>query len=175
MGRRAHVVDGAAARVPLRPHGGHDAALVHVRPGSKAPSTAPMHTAVIKSRDGLNLVELPVRCRPAAIRTATASPSKPVPMVLLVHGGPWARDGWGFNPHAPVARQPRLRGAQRQLPRLDRLRQEVRQRRQQRVGRQDARRPARRRRIGPSTRRSPTRTRSPSWAAATAATPRSSA
>ena len=23
---------------------------------------------------------------------------KPVPMVLLVHGGPWARDAWGFNP-----------------------------------------------------------------------------
>ena len=22
---------------------------------------------------------------------------KPTPLVLLVHGGPWARDGWGFN------------------------------------------------------------------------------
>jgi dipeptidyl aminopeptidase/acylaminoacyl peptidase len=26
-------------------------------------------------------------------------PDKPVPMVLDVHGGPWARDDWGFNPH----------------------------------------------------------------------------
>ena len=23
----------------------------------------------------------------------------PVPMVMLVHGGPWARDGWGYNPY----------------------------------------------------------------------------
>jgi dipeptidyl aminopeptidase/acylaminoacyl peptidase len=25
-------------------------------------------------------------------------PNKPVPMVLNVHGGPWARDGWGLDP-----------------------------------------------------------------------------
>ena len=24
-------------------------------------------------------------------------PDSPVPMVLLVHGGPWARDGYGYN------------------------------------------------------------------------------
>jgi len=27
-------------------------------------------------------------------------PARPMPMVLLVHGGPWARDYWGYDPHA---------------------------------------------------------------------------
>jgi dipeptidyl aminopeptidase/acylaminoacyl peptidase len=26
-------------------------------------------------------------------------PNKPMPMVLFVHGGPWARDNWGYNPY----------------------------------------------------------------------------
>ena len=26
-----------------------------------------------------------------------ADSDAPTPLVLLVHGGPWARDGWGFN------------------------------------------------------------------------------
>ena len=49
---------------------------------------------------------------------------------------------------APVARESRLRRAGGELPRLHRLRQELRQRGQQGVGRQDARRPARRGRLG---------------------------
>ncbi len=55
-----------------------------------------MHPAVIKSRDGLALV-----CYytlPAWTDTdGDAKPSRPMPSVLLVHGGPWARDAWGFN------------------------------------------------------------------------------
>ena len=47
---------------------------------------------------------------------ADGKPDKPLPMVLLVHGGPWARDSWGLNSDPPVAGQPRLRGALRQLP-----------------------------------------------------------
>ena len=50
--------------------------------------------------------------------------------------------------HPPVARQPRLRGAVGQLPRLDGLRQEVPQRGEPRVRRQDARRPDRRGELG---------------------------
>jgi dipeptidyl aminopeptidase/acylaminoacyl peptidase len=55
-----------------------------------------MHTPVIKSRDGLNLVcylSLP----PGTDPDGDGRPDKPVAMVLDVHGGPWARDGWGFN------------------------------------------------------------------------------
>lgn len=56
-----------------------------------------MHSPVITSRDGLNLVcylSLP----PGSDKDGDGVPDKPVPMVLDVHGGPWARDGWGFDP-----------------------------------------------------------------------------
>ena len=57
---------------------------------------APMRPVVIKSRDNLNLVSyltLPVTSTsPGAER-----PNNPLPTVLLVHGGPWARDSWGYN------------------------------------------------------------------------------
>ena len=62
----------------------------------KAP-LAQMFPVVIKARDGLNLVSY--LSLPAGTHDkATQRPAKPLPMVLLVHGGPWARDTWGFNP-----------------------------------------------------------------------------
>jgi len=57
---------------------------------------AKMHPVVIKSRDGLNLVSyltLPWWHDP----DNDGRPDKPLPMVLYVHGGPWARDSWGYN------------------------------------------------------------------------------
>ena len=57
-----------------------------------------MHSLVIKSRDGLNLVcylSLPSGTDP----DQDGRPAKPLPLVLDVHGGPWARDMWGFNPY----------------------------------------------------------------------------
>ncbi|KLI64227.1 S9 family peptidase [Aurantiacibacter marinus] len=56
----------------------------------------PMHALEIKARDGLTLpsyLTLPPQSDP----DAAGVPDAPVPMVLLVHGGPWARDGYGFN------------------------------------------------------------------------------
>jgi len=56
---------------------------------------APMHPVVIKSRDGLDLVSyltLPV----GSDADADGRPEKPLPMILNVHGGPWARDEWGY-------------------------------------------------------------------------------
>lgn len=53
---------------------------------------AAMKPVVIDARDGLKLnayLTLPVGVE-----------AKNLPMVLLVHGGPWARDGWGYNPMA---------------------------------------------------------------------------
>jgi len=58
---------------------------------------ASLQPVVIKSRDGLELVSyltIPV----GSDADGNGRPDKPVPMVLNVHGGPWARDSWGFNP-----------------------------------------------------------------------------
>ena len=55
-------------------------------------SLAEMKPISIKSRDGLTLhgyLTLPV-----------GVPAKNLPVVLLVHGGPWGRDSWGYNPTA---------------------------------------------------------------------------
>ena len=57
---------------------------------------AKMHSEVIQARDGLNLVSyltLPI----GSDSNDDARPEKPVPMVLMVHGGPWARDNWGYS------------------------------------------------------------------------------
>jgi dipeptidyl aminopeptidase/acylaminoacyl peptidase len=56
-----------------------------------------MHPEILKSRDGLALVcylTLP----PGADPEGKGRPAAPVPMVLDVHGGPWGRDTWGFDP-----------------------------------------------------------------------------
>ena len=58
----------------------------HLDPGALAPMT-PVR---IPARDGLPLpsyLTLPVGIEPAGL-----------PMVLLVHGGPWFRDDWGYSP-----------------------------------------------------------------------------
>lgn len=55
---------------------------------------AQMHPIVIPSRDGQQLVSylsLPPN------KDQDGKPSEPLPMVLLVHGGPWARDEWGYD------------------------------------------------------------------------------
>lgn len=58
---------------------------------------APMHPVIIKSRDGLNLVSY-LTVPNTAVKKANGIDTKsPIPMVLLVHGGPWARDSWGLN------------------------------------------------------------------------------
>ena len=57
---------------------------------------ASMHPEVIKARDGLELVSYLSLPR-ASDPDGDGKPSQPLPMVLLVHGGPWARDQWGLN------------------------------------------------------------------------------
>ena len=57
---------------------------------------AKMHSAVIKSRDGLNLVSyytLPL----GTDSDGDGRPDEPLPTLLLVHGGPWGRDEWGYD------------------------------------------------------------------------------
>ena len=66
--------------------------LFTTRPDLKSYRLAPMHGEIIRARDGLELpsyLTLPHGKRPR--------PSEPLPMVLDVHGGPWARDVYGFD------------------------------------------------------------------------------
>jgi dipeptidyl aminopeptidase/acylaminoacyl peptidase len=65
--------------------------FVH-QPKLEGLALAPMKPITIQSRDGLTMhayLTLPVGVAP-----------KNLPMVLYVHGGPWARDVWGYNPSA---------------------------------------------------------------------------
>lgn len=57
---------------------------------------AEMRPVMIKARDGLELVSYLTLPAEAELDDA-GRPSEPLPTVLLVHGGPWSRDEWGFN------------------------------------------------------------------------------
>jgi dipeptidyl aminopeptidase/acylaminoacyl peptidase len=62
------------------------------RPDLNRYALAPMEAFSIKARDGLELngyVTFPV-----------GAERRSLPTVLNVHGGPWGRDAWGFNPEA---------------------------------------------------------------------------
>lgn len=57
---------------------------------------APMIPLEIKARDGLTLVSY-LTLPPGSDPKHTGRPDHPLPMVLVVHGGPWSRDGYGYN------------------------------------------------------------------------------
>ncbi len=64
--------------------------LVATRPELRRYRLSPMKPVIIKARDGMELV------------CYLTTPSKPLPgkppMVLMVHGGPWARDRYSYHP-----------------------------------------------------------------------------
>ena len=66
------------------------------RPELEGAPLQAMHTLELKARDGLTLPSY-LTLPPGSDSDADGVPDAPVPMVLLVHGGPWARDGYGFN------------------------------------------------------------------------------
>ena len=69
--------------------------LFSTRPELKSYRLAPMHGEIIRARDGLELpsyLTLPHGRGPR--------PTAPLPLVLVVHGGPWARDAYGFDAEA---------------------------------------------------------------------------
>ncbi len=76
--------------------------LYDTRPELTGAPLVPMQAHEIKSRDGLTMVSyltLPANLQHAAQPDGQGKPHQPAPMVLLVHGGPWARDGYGYNPY----------------------------------------------------------------------------
>ena len=66
--------------------------LFRARPALAPYRLAPMHHVQAKSRDGLDLVSY--LTLPADIKSDR--PPEPLPMVLIVHGGPWSRDSYGY-------------------------------------------------------------------------------
>ncbi|HEV2080379.1 MAG TPA: S9 family peptidase [Allosphingosinicella sp.] len=70
--------------------------LYVTRPELEGMPLAAMHPIEIKSRDGLTMVSY-LTLPPGSDANGDGRPEKPVPMVLLVHGGPWSRDAYGYN------------------------------------------------------------------------------
>ena len=70
--------------------------LYVARPELQGAPLVDMHGVEIKARDGLILpsyLTLPKE----ADKNGDGKADKPVPLVLFVHGGPWGRDGHGYN------------------------------------------------------------------------------
>ncbi len=71
--------------------------LFSSRPDLERHALARMHSAVVRSRDQLDIVvyySLPV----GSAADDAKRPREPLPAILLVHGGPWSRDSWGYHP-----------------------------------------------------------------------------
>jgi len=64
--------------------------LFSVRPDLERFRLAPMVPHVIRARDGLRLVSY--------LTLPPGRSPRRLPMVLLVHGGPWSRDRWRYHP-----------------------------------------------------------------------------
>lgn len=70
--------------------------LFSARPALDAQPLVKMRPLVIPARDGLPLVSY-LSLPKDADANDDGVPETPLPMVLVVHGGPWARDEWGFD------------------------------------------------------------------------------
>jgi dipeptidyl aminopeptidase/acylaminoacyl peptidase len=70
--------------------------LFSTRPELEGQRLGPMRPLEIPSRDGLTLVSY-LTLPPEADPDGDGAPDRPLPLILLVHGGPWARDAYGYN------------------------------------------------------------------------------
>ncbi|TWT22354.1 S9 family peptidase [Luteimonas marina] len=99
---RTWIVAYSAAESPVeyyrydRGDGGQLSRMFSGRPALENKPLVPMWPLEITSRDGKTLVSyltLPAH----ADADGDGKADKPVPMVLLVHGGPWGRDAYGYS------------------------------------------------------------------------------
>jgi len=84
--------------------------LYRPRPKLPVEHLAPMKTVRYKARDGLEI--------PAYLTVPKGVKAKNLAVVMLPHGGPWARDYWGYDPYAQflanrgyAVLQPNFRGS----------------------------------------------------------------
>ncbi len=73
--------------------------LYLTRPELANAQLARMQPTIITSRDGLEMVSYLTLPADVDDQETPLHSLHPLPLVLLVHGGPWARDSYGFNPH----------------------------------------------------------------------------
>ncbi|MCC4602216.1 S9 family peptidase [Xanthomonas melonis] len=101
---RIWIVSYSAAETPLtyyrydRGAGGKLTKLFSARPALDGKPLVPMWPQELSARDGLKLVSyltLPAE----ADANHDGKADKPVPLALFVHGGPWARDSYGYGPY----------------------------------------------------------------------------
>lgn len=76
--------------------GGTLTRLFSGRPALEGKPLVPMWPLELQSRDGKTLVSY-LTLPPHADANQDGKADAPVPMVLLVHGGPWARDAYGYS------------------------------------------------------------------------------
>ncbi|HWT04901.1 MAG TPA: alpha/beta fold hydrolase, partial [Xanthomonadales bacterium] len=86
------------------------AKIIATRPALDRYTLAPMTPIRYPARDGLTIH--------GYLTTPPGVAAQGLPAVLLVHGGPWVRDAWGFNPYAQwlanrgyAVLQPNFRGS----------------------------------------------------------------
>ena len=70
--------------------------LYTTRPELEGAPLQPVQPLEIRSRDGLTLPSY-LTLPPGSDSDGDGRPDQPMPTVLLVHGGPWARDTYGYN------------------------------------------------------------------------------
>jgi dipeptidyl aminopeptidase/acylaminoacyl peptidase len=70
--------------------------MFSARPNLEGAPLSPMYPVEIKARDGLTLTAY-VSLPRGSDANGDGKPEQALPMVLFVHGGPWARDSYGFN------------------------------------------------------------------------------
>jgi dipeptidyl aminopeptidase/acylaminoacyl peptidase len=84
--------EGGASYYAFDRNGRRGEHLFDARPDLAEYDLARMEPISFTSRDGLTIE--------GYLTLPPGKPARPMPTVLNVHGGPWARDGWGYDPEA---------------------------------------------------------------------------
>ncbi|HTX51401.1 MAG TPA: S9 family peptidase, partial [Caulobacteraceae bacterium] len=72
--------------------------LFSTRPELDGKPLSRMHPLEIRTRDGLTMVSY-LSLPAGSDSDGDGAPDQPLPLVLFVHGGPWARDVFGYHPY----------------------------------------------------------------------------
>ncbi|MGA7869933.1 MAG: S9 family peptidase [Candidatus Binatus sp.] len=96
---RTWLVSFSSDRAPVRYYSWDRAAkkatfLFSVQPKLDDAPLVPMKPIEFTARDGMKLN--------GYLTLPAGAPAKNLPLVLAVHGGPWARDNWGFAPYSQL-------------------------------------------------------------------------